>query len=204
MYTDSWLSSTRYLVRVQSCSHWAEHWSAGDFLLQVYRLQKWQELLEESVWKNKYLKCLNHNEDVVHSNSQHQERNYFYHNQCQWDSKVAENAYRTCYWAQYNQDACNAQRDLRIHLKKLYWTSAKQAPSHRTDYTKGKSHILTFSLGRGKLFWVFLKIQILKKIINLEATSLKADVNWTSQVKELSWDYEAHMNCLVQQEQCSP
>lgn len=119
MYTDSLLSSIRYLVRFQSCSHWVEHWNAEDFLLQVYSLQKWQALSEEFVWKNKYLKCLNHNEDVVHSNSQHQERNYFYHNQCQWDSKVAENAYRTCYWAQYNQDACNAQRDLWIHLKKV-------------------------------------------------------------------------------------
>ena len=41
MYISSWLSkTTRYPVRVQSCSDWAEHWNAEDHLLQVNSLQR--------------------------------------------------------------------------------------------------------------------------------------------------------------------
>lgn len=32
--------TTRYSLRAQSCSDWAEHWNAEDFRLQVNSLQK--------------------------------------------------------------------------------------------------------------------------------------------------------------------
>lgn len=44
-------------------------------------------------WKEEgYLVCLNYNKDVVHSNSQHQERNDLDHNEGEGDTIIAEDA----------------------------------------------------------------------------------------------------------------
>lgn len=40
--------------------------------------------------KGVYLICLHYNKDVVYSNSQHQERNDFNHDEGEGDTKIAE------------------------------------------------------------------------------------------------------------------
>lgn len=65
---------------------------------------------------NTHLVGLHQNEDVVHPDSQHQEWDDFDHDEGQGDPNVAEDAQRAGHRAQHHQDACNAQRDLGIHL----------------------------------------------------------------------------------------
>lgn len=65
--------------------------------------------------------------------------------------------------------------------------SAKEASSHRIDYCKGKSHILTFSLGSGTLFRGFFfedpNIKKTKQILKLQVLKLMLTDH---QAKELS------------------
>lgn len=55
-----------------------------------------------------YLVGLHQNEDVVHSNSQHQERDDFNHNEGQGQPNVAEDAQGASHRAQHDQDARDA------------------------------------------------------------------------------------------------
>lgn len=63
-----------------------------------------------------YLVGLDQNEDVVHPNSQHQERDHLNHNEGEGDPSVTEDAQRARHWAQHDEDTRYAQGDLRIHL----------------------------------------------------------------------------------------
>lgn len=64
-----------------------------------------------------YLVGLDQDEDVVHANSQHQERDDFNHNEGERDPNVAEDAQRARHGAQHDEDARDAKGDFRIHLR---------------------------------------------------------------------------------------
>lgn len=63
-----------------------------------------------------YLQRLNYNEDVVHTDSQHQERNDFDHDEGEGDAEIAKNPQRGRDGAEHDEDSSNTQRNLRVHL----------------------------------------------------------------------------------------
>lgn len=63
-----------------------------------------------------YLVGLHQNEDVVHPDSQHQERDDFNDDEGQGHPRVAEDAQGAGHRAQHDQDPRDAQGDFRIHL----------------------------------------------------------------------------------------
>lgn len=64
-----------------------------------------------------YLVGLDQNEDVVHPNGQHQERDDFNHNEGERDPSVAEDAQRARHRAQHDEDTRDAEGDFRIYLR---------------------------------------------------------------------------------------